>query len=254
MTRRRTFIYPHRSVRSVRITAAKLTVGLVASLLLSSLVAVSAIPLLSVHSRMSTSLLKLSGIPVSGMETLEIFRGLGPTVVPITPELDVKGSLIRAAILFIVCLVGLLVIQRRIQLSRTFIFFLITLLLLSGLAVAINPMFHLTSGEFSQIWLRGEILVWLILPWITTILFVSIQPSLLDGVLWVIGVQIYAFLWSAVRLTFCLGVLHYTGVLFLPLLWFCLGFLADFLYIQVFYSIVVHRSCNHWGQRATWQY
>src|SRR5207249_4318226 len=81
-----------------------------------------------------------------------------------------------------------------------------------------------------------------------------VHSPALGAVLWALGMQAYAYLWSAVRLTFCLGVAYYTGTLFLLLLWFSLGVLADLLYILVFYSVVVHQACGRWGRRASWQY
>ena len=111
----------------------------------------------------------------------------------------------------------------------------------------------LTSATFSLIWLRGEVLVWLLLPPVTATLFVPIQSA---SKAWasMLGVQIFGFFWSAARLTFCLGVFHMTGTIFLPVLWFCLGVLADLLYIVVAYSIAVHYAASRWGRRTLWQY
>jgi hypothetical protein len=67
--------------------------------------------------------------------------------------------------------------------------------------------------------------------------------------------QAFGFIWSAVRLAFCLGILHYSGLLFMPVLWFTLGLLADVLYIVVFLSLSTRvASLRAWGRRTSWQF
>ena len=95
---------------------------------------------------------------------------------------------------------------------------------------------------FAQIWLRGEFLVWLLLPWVSALLFILTMPSVAAGVGWALSMQAYAIFWSALRFVFCLGVLHFTGILFLPLLWFSLGILFDMVYILTFYSLALQWS------------
>jgi hypothetical protein len=66
--------------------------------------------------------------------------------------------------------------------------------------------------------------------------------------------QAYGFVFSALRMVFILGVLHYTGLLFMPVLWFALGTLADLIFVLFFYSITVYRTSGRlWGTRAAWQ-
>jgi hypothetical protein len=125
---------------------------------------------------------------------------------------------------------------------------------LSAVAAVASPSTQYTPVLFSQIWLRGEVLVWLLLPWVTAMLFVPIQPSWPKVFAWMLGVQVYGFLWSAVRLAFCLGIIALTGALLVPVLWFIFGMLADLVYVAVAYSIVVHQASNQWGERKQWQY
>ena len=97
-------------------------------------------------------------------------------------------------------------------------------------------------------------LVWLILPWVLLLLFVIPQPNLLRGLLWVAFLQAYGFLFSAVRMVFVLGMLHYTGLIFMPPLWFLLGTMSDLLFVLFFYSLSIHRSSGElWGVRDSWQ-
>jgi hypothetical protein len=116
------------------------------------------------------------------------------------------------------------------------------LLFAAAIVIVFNPSYYFDAKMYQQIWLRGELLVWLLLPWIAVFLFMVILPSPGVGVAWTLLLQVYAILWSAIRLAFCLGVLHYTGILFLPLLWFAFGILFDLVYVLVFYSMALQVS------------
>ena len=251
---RRPYIYPHRSLRFVPIPATRVIVGVAAAVVLCAVTAFRGTDLLVAHARLCGLLLRLAGIPVEGTQTIGVFGGLGPVDVPVTPVLTYEGHLLEAAVLLISSVLLLVVVYRYISLARNFVLCLLTLVVASALVIFFNPSFQISSPLFTKIWLRGEILIWLLLPWVSTFLFVPVHSTALGAVLWVLGMQAYAYLWSAVRLTFCLGVAYYTGTLFLLLLWFSLGVLADLLYILVFYSVVVHQACGRWGRRALWQY
>ena len=136
----------------------------------------------------------------------------------------------------------MVVIYRKVALARNFLIFLAILLFAAAAVIVFNPSFSFDSAMYQQIWLRGEVLVWLILPWVAAFLFILTMPSLVPGVAWTLLMEGYAIVWSAVRLAFCLGVLHFTGLLFLPLLWFCLGLLFDVLYVILFYALALNRS------------
>jgi len=112
----------------------------------------------------------------------------------------------------------------------------------AGAVIVLNPSFYFDSAMYEKTWLRGEILVWILLPWVSAFLFVLTLPSLAAGLVWSLWTEAYAIIWSAVRLAFCLGTLHYTGILFLPLLWFCFGILFDLVYVLLFYSMALHFS------------
>ena len=251
---RRDVIYLHKSFRSLRLGPGRLAFAFGIAAAGSALLAACGTLLLEIHGQVCRFLLELARIPSSRMARLEFFPGFGPASVPVTTVLQYEPNPVKATILFVVGVLVLLAIHRRIALAQNFVVFLVTLLVTAAGVIAFNPSFRFNSTEFTQMWLRGEVLVWLLLPWVSAFLFVLIQPSLIGRVAWVLVAQIFGFLWSAVRLAFCLGVLHYTGILFLPLLWFCLGLLADLLYMFVFYSLAVYQTCGAWGRRESWRY
>lgn len=239
---RRDFIYPHRSVRSFPISRARLFTALGMTILINSATAYFGSFLLTVHSQVSEFILRCTGIPIKGLRSVEIFPHLGSVLALDIPFPHPQAFPLRTSLLFILSVAVLILIHRSIPLSRNFIVFLIILLCATRAVIFFNPSFYIDSAMYEQMWLRGEVLVWFLLPWVAAFLFVLTLPSIAGGVAWGLMLQIYAILWSALRLAFCLGVLHYTGILFVPLLWFCLGLLFDLVYVLVFYSLALHSS------------
>ncbi len=248
---RREHIYPHRSVRNFAISQARISIALGFAFLLNFATAYFGSFLLTIHSQISKSILTFIDIPIKGSRIVEIFSFLSPLAVPNIPFPHPQAFPLRTSLLFILSILVLILIHRSIPLSRNFVVFLIVLLCTARAVIFINPSFYLGSATYEQMWIRGELLVWLILPWVSAFLFILTLPSLAGAVGWALMLQIYAVIWSAVRLAFCLAVLHFTGILFLPLIWFCLGILFDLVYVLVFYSLALHGSMKKViGERA----
>jgi len=248
---RRPFIYPHRSVRFVSLTRRRTLLAVVAALILCIAIGLNTFDLFQAHARMAGFLLDLAHIPIAGWQYVDIFPGLGPSLavdtnVPLFRELPPGAS-----VAFILLFVVLLVISQRMALTRNFALFLIFLLICAAISVILDPNFRFTSTDFTQIWLRNEICIWLLLPWVSVSLFVTLQPSFLKGIGWMVLLQMYAIFSSALRMAFGHAVMHYTGMLFFPIVWFAVGLLSNLLYVLLFYSISVHRtSLKIWGSRA----
>ena len=250
----RTFIYPHRSVRYLEVTAKRVAAALVLSALVCGLTGYYAIELMNIHGRIANFLMGFAGIPTSGWAPVGIFPGLQPALAPVTAIPTFQAVSGGARILLVAAIVILLLISRRYSLTRNLAGFLIFLLVVSAVVNALNPNLRFESQTFGQIWLRGEMLVWLLLPWVSSLLFVIPQPNIVEGIGWVLLAQVYGILFSALRMVFSLGVLHHTGMLFLPLIWFGMGTLSDLLFLLFFYSISVYRiSGRVWGLRASCQ-
>ncbi len=247
-------IYPHRSVRSIPVTRTRLFAALLVSALICGFTAIYAHELMDIHRSIAGFLMKFAGIPVSGWEPVAIFPGLQPALAPVTPIPAFHAVTDGARMLLIAAIVVLLLVSRRYLLTRNLAGFLIFLLIVSAIVNSLKPGLHFESQTFGQIWLRGEMLVWLLLPWVSSLLFVLPQPNIAEGIGWVLLSQIYGLIFSAVRMVFSLGVLHYTGLLFLPLIWFGMGTLSDLLFLLLFYSISVYRASGRvWGLRSSWR-
>ncbi len=246
---RRSFIYPHRSIRSVRLTPGRIFLAVVTGIVLTVLVATQHGRLMIEHNRISRAIVELAGVPVLGVEMAPLFPGLEPAPAAVVASSRLDGDPFRLLILFAVGMLVLLQIHRRVPLARGFVVFLMILLLVATAVVVFHPSSQFGSVEFTQIWLRGEMLVWLLLPWFSAAMFVLIHP--LFGAGWALATQLYGFLWSAIRLAFSICLIHYTGILFVPMAWFALGLLADMVYLVVSYSIAVEwASSRAWGRRG----
>ncbi len=246
---RRESIYPHRSVRSLPMSKSRLGASLMLAVLVSGAVLNLGNGLLTCHGRFVEFLLKHTRIPVEGTRVIGIFPHLGPVRIPDIPFPPPRGNPVRTILLLAASVAGLIIVHRRYPLGRNFAVFLIILLGAATIVIVFNPSFSFSSAMFCQIWLRGEILVWILLPWVSAFLFIMTQPSVLAGIAWALGLQIYIAAWSAIRLVFCLGVLHHTGILFLLLLWFCLGVLFDLVVVLLSYSLSLHHNIREFAGR-----
>ena len=242
-------IYPHRSVRGLEIPASRVLYAFALAALLTFIMAHWAVEWMDLHRGIATHLMHAAEIPEDGLTSVAVFPGLEPAQVPITPVPTFETVSEGARWALILCVVVLLIVSRRFVLTHNLSMFLIFLLFVSTVLLAIHASFQFQSGYFGQIWLRNQLLVWFVLPWISALLFIVTQPSAIAGTLWTLASQVWAFLFSAMRMVFCLGVLHYSGLLFFPLLWFGLGTLSDILIVLLFYSLSIHLSGGRLSDR-----
>lgn len=213
-----------------------------------------AVPLMALHSALADRLLVWTGIPNAGWEEVAVFPGLEPGKAPLVPVPAFAQVSGEARLGLILGIVVLLVMTGRILLFRNLGNFLIVLLGVSAVGNGIFDTFRLDARVFGQIWLRQELLVWMLMPFAGVLLFLLPQPRLRMGLAWMALAQTYGFLFSVLRFVFCLGMLHYTGLLFMPVLWFALGTLSDLLYLLLFFSMSVHQASGHlWGIRDSWR-
>ncbi|MEO8100275.1 MAG: hypothetical protein ABI811_21425 [Acidobacteriota bacterium] len=211
--------------------------------------------LLNQHNRIAAAVLHLAAVPTTGSTHVDTFEQVGSAEVVLTSVFSPGEQPVRPIALFGLALLILFVVRKTVALASSFLMFLLVILTVTAGIILFWPSSQISSDEFSQIWLRGEVLVWFLLPWLSASLLVLLQRAAWPGFLWAVALQAYAFVWSAIRLAFCLGVLHFSGLLFMPTLWFTLGLLADVLYIIVFLSLSARVSgLRAWGWRTSWQF
>ena len=249
----RTFIFPHRSVRFSQIGVVRILLALVVATALSFLMFHFAIPIMKVHTDLATGLAGKLNLPIVGWKPVGVFPGMEPASAPLTsvPRFEEVG--IGARVAWLVTVVGLSLVALRFQLIRSLLVFLIVLLLASAAVNSVFERYEFDAGVFAQIWYRQAMLVWILLPWFTSFLFLIFQPRVFEGLGWIFLSQIYSFVFSIIRMVFAMGVLHYSGLLFFPTVWFLVGTLAELIFLLQFYSISIHRATGKQFQaRSSW--
>src|SRR5579864_7130268 len=136
---RRSFIYPHRSIRSVRLTPGRIFLAAVTAILLTIVVATQQGRLVNAHNRLSQAIVELAGVPVVGVETAPLFPGLQPAPAMVVTASRLDSDRFRLLILFGVGMLVLLQIHRRVALARGFVIFLMILLLVATAVIVFYP-------------------------------------------------------------------------------------------------------------------
>ncbi|MEP6963778.1 MAG: hypothetical protein ABI995_17000, partial [Acidobacteriota bacterium] len=194
---RRNQIYPHRSVRSLPLNATRLVVALLCALTLTAATYWFRADLLNLHNQISATVLRLCAVPLNGVAQVEVFEPIGSAEVVTTPVFQFPQQPVRVWIMLATALLALGMAYRSVALARNFLVFLFVLLIAAAGVMFFAPSVEVTSAELSQIWLRGEVLVWLLLPWLSAGLLVILQHTVWPGLAWAVLMQAYGFLWSA---------------------------------------------------------
>jgi hypothetical protein len=223
----------------VRLTPAQVFAALVSASGLTAFIAFFHQDLLRIHQGICRALLAWVGIPILGTQDVELYPVLSTVAVDL---LDVR-RLDQHPFLFLSLFCGvvliLLALHKRFPLVRGLIVFVIALVCFGAGDILLQPDKQLAAMEFATAWLRGEVLVWLLLPWFAAAMMIAVHPMTHLGVSLSVLTVAACFVWSAIRLAFGLAVMHIGGALFVPLFWFGLGFLADVVLLTVAYSIAV---------------
>lgn len=248
---RRPFIFPHRSVRGLRVSGWTIAGMVFVSAALSAAVWMNAGVVLEAHTRLAGALLHAIAGPLVVYAPVNVFDALGGTVS--VPLLVQPEPAVHPAVALLLSAAACIAVFRRYPLARSFVVFLGVLLAFGAIPYVFGFSYGLAGAPFVQLWLRAEILIWAVLPLATTVLFALAAPSVLAGAGWVVLTLAFGVQWSAARLTLSLLVSYYTGDVLLPLLWFGLGLLADVMYVLFFYSLAINfGSDTAWEARTEW--
>lgn len=237
---RRPFIYPHRSARALPLTLAKASGALLATLALTMVVWYLRDLLVASHNAIVLELCRLVGLGEASRQiTIAAGGPLDVVTVPPHPFHPTVPWLASGA-----AIAALAALATRFPLVRGLAAFVTTVIVLSLVGLLVDATAMQAVETFSILWTQTELLVWFVLPSLTTLLFVIVQPSLVRGLMWMVGVEAFAIVWSAIRLVVVLGFGYYTGTALLPALSFVGGLLTDALYLVTFYAWSIHVTVN----------
>ena len=233
---RRPYIYPHRSARMLPRVSRRFAAAVAAALVLTIVVWESVPSLLVVHNAIAFTLIEVAQVgPVRVVDTTVFGRAI-PVIVPVSAPESSWVPYVAAAVLALAAML----LAWRVPLARGVAVFLLTILGVSAVGYRLDAMALRELETFPVVWMHTELLVWLVLPSIAALLFVTVQPSWLRGIGWMVAMQAFAVFWSAARFVVVLGTATALGPVLLPAIWFGWGMLADVLYVTMFFSLAVH--------------
>ncbi|MBM3725928.1 MAG: hypothetical protein FJW40_10955 [Acidobacteria bacterium] len=234
-------VYPlHRAVVRASPSRWRLIWASLAALGLCTVVWIWLPEVVAIHTRILHASLAWTRFPQAPLALINIYGILPDQPMPAWPPAQVsRGAYIVVAL----CVAGLLVAYRRTSLVRPFIG-LVSALVAAGILGQMTGLRRIDGAQFGQMWLRAQVVVWVLLPLVTGFLFMIPVRRAASGFLWMLGVQAAMVVWSALRLAFCLMLSHFTGSLLLAAAWFVFGLLADLLLVLVGYSLVLASSAE----------
>lgn len=160
----------------------------------------------------------------------------------------------------LICLL-LLTILPRIETAKPLIIFMIMLAFvhfLSSLFFLISPsLFPYDATDYSQLYMAQQIGIWFFVPLVMGIAVMPLPSSLTSKCFTMVITYLYSLLFGTVRYAIFIFILAKVSLLYMPILFFALGPLIDFVYIVGIYSIYVTRLANKISGEFTlwkWQY
>ena len=245
----------HRSYRHLSTAPAEIGRGVFFGLLPDLVLLVGASAILQFQGRWVVALLDWIGIPLTQRIS---YYGRLPMIVPDVRSFAPAHSLYPALVAIVGWILALVLLT---PLSR-----LTPARVIGGAAAMVSGVsgtffyfagerFPYTALDFANVWIRAEFVVWLIIPMLLAIILGTLPLDPATTLLYSAMTLLYAFWFSAIRLTLFLTLLYFAGLIWLPLIYFLGGFLLDFLYIVSYYSMAVSRTARILRQRREkWQW
>jgi hypothetical protein len=227
----------HRSIRPASISGLSISFALATATALSFLVLRYGGAIAEFHQTIVERVLVATGIPLAASSTpIRLWSFDVPVPGIVLADYSNRPGLMA---LTGACAASLIAgIYFRVRISRMLLSLLFALLGASFLNLVLGGGFGTDAGSFTLLWLRFEFVIWMLAPFIMALFAGIVLQASWWLAFWIVMPTLYSILWSACRLAFCLGILHLTGSLLAPMLWFTMGTLADVLYISLFYSVI----------------
>jgi len=151
----------------------------------------------------------------------------------------------------IVALVSIVVIgvlyysKKAIEPKRVWPVFIFFITLVSSLFFIFFPGFFPYDLEiFSEMYIKTEVGIWVIIPFILTIAFLPFRMKLLSKFLVIMATLFYSIVFACARYIVFLYFLRSATYLFMALMFFMFGPFLDFIYIVGSYSLCITHSAK----------
>jgi hypothetical protein len=115
--------------------------------------------------------------------------------------------------------------------------------------------FPYTAAEFSELYMKSQISMWLFIPFILGMAFLPLPGSLITKVLLILATLSYSVGFSTLRYIIFLFIINKFSVIYMALLFFAFGPLIDFIYIVGIYSVYNRRlAIQLKGSESVWKW
>ena len=157
----------------------------------------------------------------------------------------------------LVLIMFLLRVKKRKNIAIYFMF-LAAINLVSSVFFLFSPQaFPYTSTEFSELYIKAQLSMWLFIPFILGMAFLPLPAPMSHKLLLMIFTFVYSAIFGTLRYIIFLYIISRFSVLYMALLFFAFGPLIDFVYIVGIYSFYSSRLAKNLKSSASvwkWSY
>jgi hypothetical protein len=155
--------------------------------------------------------------------------------------------------------VGLIIFLPRVKRNKNiaiYFVFLAAINLVSSVYFVLTPhAFPYTVTNFSELYIKAEISMWLFIPLILGMAFLPLPAPILPKLLLIAFTLIYSLIFGTLRYIIFLFIVSKFSVIYMALLFFAFGPLIDFVYIVGIYCFYNSKLAHNLkGSESVWKW
>lgn len=167
-------------------------------------------------------------------------------------------SSLMSLINFLVALILMILLPRMHKFKNVAIFliFLAAIHMISGLFFTLIPYdFPYTAAEFSELYIKSEISMFLFIPFILAMAFLPLPASIFPKIVITIITLFYSIVFGTLRYVIFLYIIAKYSFIYMALLFFAFGPLIDFVYVVGIYSLYTSNLAQKLkGSKSIWKW
>ncbi len=229
----------HRSARCISISALHVARAAFLACIVSTVVVLLGNTIVSGHSQLSIALLRAAGVPISSIQPDNLYRfgflAINALRIETSSGTAASGlsATIAAGVVFLATLVGWrLPFVRGVAVATAIVVAI-------GVCTAFASADPWTTAYFSHTWVRLELALWIIMPWLAACILTFRLGAGVRLLSALVAFELYSICWSAIRMAAGIACIAAVGVGAVPLVFFAIGPICDLLSLLVFYSLLL---------------
>jgi hypothetical protein len=252
----KSLIYYHRAYRKITGSGWLFLVELVVITLPLSILVLFAYPYITEQmSRITQAVLSSYYLPGTVKVIVQSFI-LGNVSIVSVPGTNPSALVSFVNFVISLVLIVFLPYTKRGRNIAIYIVFLAVINLVSALFFTLSPSeFPYTATEFSELYIKTEISMWLFIPLILGMAFLPLPASILPKLLLIVFALVYSVIFGTLRYTIFLFIISKFSVIYMALLFFAFGPLIDFVYIVGIYCFYTSKLAKKLkGSETVWKW